>query len=348
MAPAAFVPSVTRFFTQRASLSVSLSPLISHSPARVAANRTARAPFVSPEWSPFAPLFDSPAPPAPARAPSRIAVWFLADLRVEDNAALCAAADAAVAAGPTGALIPVVASGSSVTASTAADARAQLEKLGSGLIAVNTPADIVSLCQQLKLDAVYYNRAVRAEDVEVQARVERELRNANVQVQAFWSNVLCEPRDNDLTRESTVGLAHLYNRIVSNPSAVKEPIAAPTGLPKLPSAAVSLDVGILSKVCAGVDNASSRASAAFRILNDRCTKRAERGFVAVGRPDLSVLLKSYLDQGILSPRMVARHIKKVVGSLSGITFGELVWRDYMSIASYRAAGSTVATTPVAA
>lgn len=345
MASAAFVPGISSLPSKKVSLSSGLVAVISPRPTVVKSQRTSFAPVASPVYSPLNPFLGSPAPPAPARGPSRIAVWLLADLRIEDNAALRAAADAAAAAGPAGALVPVVASGSAVKSSAAADVRERLEYLGSGLVALNSPSEIATLCKRLKLEAVYFNHAVRADDVALQVRVERELRQANIQVQSFWSNVLCEPREDDLASSSAIGLTQLYRRTASNPSCVKDALAAPKSLPKLPTVAANFDTGALSKSNAAAGDNTGKAVTAQRLLNDVCSKRTERECATAGRPDLCFLLKSYLDQGTLSPRMVARHIKKVIGSLSGVTFAELIWRDYMSIAAHRAAGRTGVTAP---
>lgn len=195
---------------------------------------------------------------------------------------------------------------------------------------------VVEVCRRLRLEAVYFNRAIAVHDVRVQIRVEEQLRRAGIQVRAFWGNALRAPEEADVSAEKEVGCGALYLR----GGAVEEPAAAPERLPRLPSAAASLGDGAAGLPLGGAGKAGAKGRIATQVLAAACTKRGERAVGAsAGGGDPALLLKDLLDSGALSARMVAAHLKSVVGKYEGKTYGELVFRDYASVAAHRALGA---------
>lgn len=350
MAPpsSAFVPTIpatrpraqlstasTRFAASTPVASTRVAPL---QPARVVTPVVAPLPARAPTQTP------APSPPAASRGPCRIALWLHADLRVEDNAALVAAVEA-VAASPGGALVPIMLEMPGTAASPAATAlradaarelRAALEARGSGLVSLRGGPDaFLRVCENLKLDAVYYNRAVLSTDVVAQDRLAKRAIDAGLHVRAFWGNVLDEPTDADLAKESRTTLNAVYKRATHADRSAIIPQAAPKELPHLPPAAANMDMRAVGTALVG--KGTSAAKAVLKTM----TKRSER-VVGAGAPDLVFQIKHHLDAGTISPKVVAAHIKSVVGKYAGVTFGELVWRDYLSMAVHRAVGVTQA------
>lgn len=292
-----------------------------------------------------------PDPPSPPGKPSRILFWFRHDLRVCDNEALRAAADASAV--PGGALVPVVVGVKRQALPLTVELGREMVNRGSQLIALRADGDVakrlIDTCDKLKLRAVYFNRAMDGESAREEARVESALRDAGIQVESFWGNSLFTPTQSQLqnstshksSKKSPTSIKAVYNHAVAHRSEVTTCVSSPESLPAIPPAAATLEQTSLPTHAPGAGT-----SAALKIL-ESMDKRRETLLLSRAA-DLVVLLKPHLDFGSISLRMVAARVEAVLGKLHGKTFSELVWRTYVSFAAHRSVGtrSTVGATAV--
>lgn len=315
----AFIPTILS--ARLPMLSPTLSPTLSpHSPAP--------SPYHVPSPHPVRRLHNSSASPSapPLFAPpARILVWHHTDLRIADNPALLAAASDA--ANPASIVLPVA-------AGAALDLPAQpllqelaahLCHLGSALFnAQGSPERLLPhLCRKFDIDAVYFNRSVLPHHVAVEKKVEAALTDAGVTVKAFWGNVIAAPTDAEVSKMPSNLQVDKDRR-----NNVAKVAGVPQRMPSLPG-------GLQRKSCVH-GKVGGGTSAAMRVLAGMTKERELLGVEK--RPDMTLLLKLYLDYGALSPRVVAKKSAAVLGKAGGRTFSEMAWRDYVAIAAHRAVG----------
>lgn len=327
--PHAFVPTVPTL-----TLTTSKTLVTAISPAPLTSARPLPHPLSQ------APLnFSYNSPPAVSDKPSRILLWFRSDLRVTDNAALHAAARAAER--PGGALVPVVVSPTSAAHALVAELAYMLHARGSSLLAVNGRVETLlpELCRRLNLRAVYFNRSTQAKLVREEARVIAALTDAGVHVDAFWGNALFDPSAQHLAEPSApharpqrqgATLTGVCKDAVARQSTCAAFVKAPESLPAVPSAVASIDqVPVERRVGGGTSAALQLLASMDKHLETLVLRKAA---------DLSISLKTHLDFGSVSPRMVAARIVGVMGKLQGRTFSELAWRTYTSFVAHRRTG----------
>lgn len=324
----AFVPTVSPSLRAAGtSLSTSTAPVVLPSPAPRSRSNASPLPLRAP-----APVTGAGDPRFAGGVPRRVAVWLLADLRVGDNPALAAGVRAAKAAGAAGALVPLVAGLPKGRFAAARGVQAELKAAGSGLVVEGGAGGVLEVVRRCGLDAVFFNRATGKEDVELQTRIVKELEGAGVVVRAFWGNMLREPLGQ--------GIKESYLEVSKKGGEVGKPEKALKKLPALPEGAAG--AGIL-----GGGKVIGRAEGE-RVLQLACTKESEKRIAISARGGDPVWrLKEVLEAGVVSSRMVAERIVKVVGKLEGKTAGELVWRDYVCEAAHRAAGVKAGASQVA-
>lgn len=255
-----------------------------------------------------------------AGKPSRILYWFHSDLRLDDNVALKSALEAA--SRPGGAFVPVVVSPCARAQPLVSELAHHIASKGSTLLSVagDPKHALLSLCQKLNLHAVYFNRSALPTAIRQEAAVISALSEAGIHVEAFWGNTLCAPTNADLHK--TPDLRSVLKRMVSCKSELSTVVPAPESMPQVPANVTQItQLPSVKKLGGG-------SSGAWNILNSMDRRRET--LVHSPSADLAITLKSHLDFGSLSPRSIAMHALKVVGSHSGRTFSELVWRTYVS------------------
>lgn len=327
----AFVPTTpTRVSGLRTT--ISSTSTLSASPAAVTVSRP--LPHAQPQRVSHTP---SPPPPGVGGGPSRVLLWLHTDLRLEDNPALQAALDAS--SRPGGALVLVLVSPNASAQPAAAELSAQITSRGGSLLVVpGTPTHTLpELCDRLKLHAVFFNRSVARDAIKLECAVTNALQRADVRVEAYWGNVVMTPR-----REWLAGRDAPNAQMVRTVMAKEQigVLTAPNQLPMPPTAAASIKQIALCKREGG------GTSAAMKVL--QTMRREEETLDLSAKADVAFLLKTHLDVGTVSPRMVALRVQQIMGSLRGRTFCELTWRAYESVVAHRSMGVTSVSTTVTA
>lgn len=213
---------------------------------------------------------------------------------------------------------------------------------------------LLEVCDRLRLSAVYFNRAggggARGGGCDVstareEARMMSALEEAGLQVRAFWGNSLVQPSDAHLVDEGRapagkkqsgkarrVALRAVQKDVLARSGDVVKFAGPPESLPAVPAAAM----GLTAHPAAQVQVRAAGTSAALALLA-RMDHRRETLLLAPDA-DLAVSLKTHLDYGSVSPRMVAACVADKLGKLRGKTFSEVVWRTYVALVAHRAAG----------
>lgn len=259
-------------------------------------------------------------PQSPGARSGRVLLVCDGALRVADNAALVAGARAAASAGTGGALVPL-ASLSQGTAGAVSELAAELQRRGSGLVAVRGDPVMAAIdaCKRLRLGAVYVNRAPTRDVARMHRRLRAAVNRAGLE---FVLVGAC-----GIARDVSDVPAELpkFAKQMKTAKIELEPVEAPERLPSVPAQASSLGVkDIVAKIGSGT-------SAACKILNG-VTKDGELRKIK-GRKDTALLVRDALNIGAVSEIMVAKAIMRKVGALKGGTFEELVWRSFVA-ASY--------------
>jgi len=268
---------------------------------------------------------------------SRVLMWFQADLRVEDNEALNAAATAAKTLG--GALVPIYSARDQSRAGAAQELRSLLQHAGSDLVTLSASgADLgerlVEIAHELRLEAVYYNRAGLADDEREQSAVLDALQNAGIQTRMFWGNSLCgTPTRSDLCPSALA-------EHVSDPNVVGALRSPESRLPALSSAARNFSDSAVDALLA--PKIGSGTSAGLKLLAELDgTEQA----LSVGRSgsDVAIKFRSALNSGALSLRMCFKRVCELTQDKPrGYLFTELVFRSYMCSVLNKQAARAVA------
>lgn len=306
------------------------------------------------------------APPQGLGAPpSRILVLFNnEDLRTIDNAALSSASTDSKRTHQ-GTLIPAIlpctTSSSSQQQQYVKGLSDEITKLGSTLIHLSDLNMVVTMCEKLNLQAVYMNRAMTKKGAYVQKQLENVLKNKSnkksVDVYSFWSgNALFTPTKQHMhchsksthnnpkccssKKESRTSFIDVYTDVLKQPiGEITNIVNAPETLPKLPVAATAFNTKLLDQQQAQSGVGSVQA---LKVLNNVLNDKFKETLGITKGMDAALVIKTYLDCGTLSVRMVAKRVVEVMGELKGRTFSELVWRTYVSFAANGAVGLTKA------
>ncbi|CAN8069547.1 unnamed protein product [Agarophyton chilense] len=257
---------------------------------------------------------------APLPPSSRILLWMDGAQRVHDNVALTAAARATRHA-PDAALVPVLLAPHSPPPALAAELRAALQTLGSDLLCktAQPTRELPALCARLRLHAVYFVRAAYGQLARHQRQAESALRRAGVHVHSFAPDVLPVTRASEAKRLRVRDLAAAVDSV----KATERSQAPPSSLPAVPTA-----VARETQLCV-TPRVGGGSSAAFKLLA-RMTRREELSHARRLPDQLAFRLKLHLDHGSISMRTVAARVAAVMGSLTGSTFHELVWRTFLA------------------
>ncbi len=275
-------------------------------------------------------------------------VWFRADLRVRDNPALAAAADAGRPVIPVfihapeeeGAWAPGAASRWWLFHALA-ELREELERLGLPLVIREGPtlAAIEDIAREANVREVFWNRRYEPSAIERDTGIERSLQKAGLQKQHFNAGLLFEPhevanRSGGPFRVFTPFWKHLRSLPVPGPVSVDlDNLPAPvTAVDSLPLESLGLlpeigwDVEFYSNWKPGLED----AEALLREFPDnRIAQYADRR----DRPDLegTSRFSPYLHFGQLGPRQVwqAVHEGGAADTRGGYDFlRELAWREF--------------------
>lgn len=211
----------------------------------------------------------------------------------------------------------------------AAELKHSLESLGSSLLTLsgNVEQSILDVCEKLKLRAVIFNRSVLRSHVALEKRVTGRLQSAGIHVEGFWSNSL--PLSESMFSAKNIDLPAVRKHI-AKAKHVTDMVAPPEKMPALPSVVASIkQISLAARVGGGT-------SAALKLLGSM--NRRRECLTVSAETDLAITLKTHMDLGAISPRMIANKVQCIVKSLDGATFSELVWRAYASAVYHRAVG----------
>lgn len=257
-------------------------------------------------------------PQAPGAKSSRVLLVMDGALRIDDNAALGAALQAARGAG--GAIVPMARIDASGAAAPATELMVELRKRGSDLVAVRGDIvnQVVEALRRLRLGAVYVNRAPTRDIARLHRRLRTAASKARVEFLTFGACGLA--RDPDAVVKTLPEFVRGFNS-----KAVPEPLDAPERLPALPRQARALGVkDALAQMGGGT-------TAGIKVLQGIVEEKEMRRIRV--RQETAFALLPLLNCGAVSEAMVAKMIVRKLGSLKGSTFEELLWRSFMC-ASY--------------
>lgn len=289
----------------------------------------------------------------------RILIWYRNDLRVHDREAIHAALRAEAE------IIPVycfddrtfgtTSFGFAKTGSYRArfivesvrDLRNSLQQLGSKLIVRRgLPENIISaIAQQLKVDAVYYQKEVTAEEIKVEKALEKALSSKGIAIKSFWEATLYLLEDLPFSLTEIPELYTNFRKQVEKKSAIEEALPVPKKLSPLPDID-SGEIPELSELGLATPTADDRGvlqfkggeTAAISRLNDYfwqadCLKKYKETRNEMLGANYSSKFSPWLALGCISPRYIYQQVQKyeaerIKNNSTYWLIFELIWRDF--------------------
>lgn len=228
-----------------------------------------------------------------------------------------------------------------------ADLRQSLQAKHSNLILRQGHPETVlpELAQALKVDAVYFNREVTSEEVEVENHLRRALAALNIDCLRFWSSTLFHPEQLPFPIRELPEVFTQFRKRVEKSAKPKAPFPTPQTLSALPD----IDPGELPQLenwGLSTPKPDSRAmiqfsggeSAALARLQDYiweqdCLKQYKETRNGMLQPNDSTKFSPWLALGCVSPRYIHQQVKvyeqeRVENNSTYWLIFELIWRDY--------------------
>ncbi|MGB7415349.1 MAG: DASH family cryptochrome [Thermosynechococcaceae cyanobacterium] len=289
----------------------------------------------------------------------KILVWFRNDLRLHDHEPLTQALRSGAQVIPLYCFDPrqfeATSSGFAKTGAiraqflreSVASLRQSLQALGSGLIVRHDRPEVVipQLIQDLEISTLYFHGEVTAEELAVEAAVEKAVLPFQVQHQRFWGATLYHPDDLPMAIAQLPGLFTHFRKQVEQQSTVRPSFPAPKTIPTLPDIAVGI-VPTLADLGLEPVKADTRAVMTFEggetagraRLHDyiwgqdclRAYKQTRNGMLGA---NYSSKFSPWLAFGCLSPRLIYEHVQayeteRVKNDSTYWLVFELLWRDF--------------------
>ncbi|NCJ06699.1 DASH family cryptochrome [Synechococcales cyanobacterium C] len=231
-----------------------------------------------------------------------------------------------------------------------ADLRQMLRSRRSDLlIRQGLPEDIIpALVQDLQLTGVYWHQEITAEEVAVEAKLQRRLQEMGVTVQTFWGHTLYHPDDLPWSLTQLPEVFTHFRKQVEGNIPIRAALPTPSALPPLPEVTAGecptladlgvapprLDSRTMLKFTGGETAALERMQTYIWTCDRlRCYKETRNGLLAV---DDSSKFSPWLALGCLSPRRVYAEVERYEAervkneSTYWLVF-ELLWRDYFRL-----------------
>ncbi len=228
-----------------------------------------------------------------------------------------------------------------------ADLRASLQKRGSDLIVrVGKPEEVVpAIARELGATAVYFHEEATAEEIAVEERLIRALKDQGTAHQSFWGATLYAPDDLPFGTDEIPEVFTQFRKRVESQSDVRSPFASPKALPALGAIAPG-ELPTLADLGLEPPSPDKRGVLAFRggetaglarlqhyfWQSDRLSvyKETRNGMLGA---DYSSKFSPWLALGCLSPRYIHDQVltyeddRTANDSTYWLIF-ELLWRDY--------------------
>ncbi|MGR3274056.1 DASH family cryptochrome [Acaryochloris marina NIES-2412] len=228
-----------------------------------------------------------------------------------------------------------------------ADLRQSLQAKQSNLIIRQGHPEMVvpELAQALNVDAVYFNREVTSEEVEVENHLRKALADLGIDCLRFWSSTLYHPEQLPFPIRELPEVFTQFRKRVEKSAKPKAPFPTPQTLSALPD----IDPGELPQLenwGLSTPKLDSRAmirfsggeSAALARLQDYiweqdCLKQYKETRNGMLQPNDSTKFSPWLALGCVSPRYIHQQVKvyeqeRVENNSTYWLIFELIWRDY--------------------
>mmetsp|Transcript_11439 Transcript_11439/g.28957 ORF Transcript_11439/g.28957 Transcript_11439/m.28957 type:complete len:429 (-) Transcript_11439:375-1661(-) len=304
----------------------------------------------------------------------KVMVWFRNDLRLHDHAALAAALEEASTVVPCYVFDPCQFGRTQFGFEKTGRYRARflresVEGLRKGLQAKEAelvvrhacPEKVIpELCKKIGCRAVYFHQEVTYDEHKVEDKLERALREANIEVKKFWSNTLFHDKDLPFALDKMPDIyTDFREQIERAATSIRRPLPIPDAFPPLPK---SIDVGeIPSLERLGVHSAASGRGVSASVVEFRGGE-AEAGrrlkeYIAESKTaitsggnqsrnlrgtsassqeaylgaDFSCKISPWLALGCISPRKIFEDLRASFAGQNlqkSTTYFELVWRDF--------------------
>ncbi|WP_024545166.1 DASH family cryptochrome [Picosynechococcus sp. NKBG15041c] len=228
------------------------------------------------------------------------------------------------------------------------DLRDNLRGKGSHLIVRQGKPEILipQLCQQWQIEAVYWHKEVTAEEIDVEAKLQRALQRQGVHIETFWGATLHAPEALPFGINQLPEVFTQFRREVEKYGEIASPVPTPTQLPQLPDALdmgeipTLQDLGLTEPVAdpRGVLTFKGGETAGWQRLQDyfwtgdrlKTYKETRNGLLGA---DYSSKFSPWLALGCLSPRQVVAQVRayetqRIANDSTYWLIFELLWRDY--------------------
>lgn len=228
-----------------------------------------------------------------------------------------------------------------------ADLRRSLQKIGSNLvIRKGKPEEVIpKIAQQFNAKVVYFSKEVTAEELAVEAAIEKALQPLNVKLHSFWGHTLYYPDNLPFALERIPEVFTQFRKQVEKNSTIYPTFPAPKQLPPLPD----IDVGNLPKITEfglqppvpderAVLHFKGGETEGIARLEDYFWNQDKLQFYKETRngmlgADYSSKFSPWLALGCLSPRYIYEQVqayesKRIKNDSTYWLVFELLWRDY--------------------
>lgn len=227
------------------------------------------------------------------------------------------------------------------------DLRNSLAKLGSNLIVRKGLPEIIipSLCQALKISAVYFHQEATSEELAVETALKKALDEIKVTYKSYWGATLYHPHDLPFEINELPELFTNFRKAVEKKGTIKKPLPSPQKLPPLPEIDLGMiptlaELGVESRIAdsRGVLNFQGGETAGIARLKtyfweENCLgdyKQTRNGMLGA---NYSSKFSPWLAHGCLSPRYINQQVQdyedqRVKNDSTYWLIFELLWRDY--------------------
>jgi deoxyribodipyrimidine photo-lyase len=231
-----------------------------------------------------------------------------------------------------------------------ADLRHALKQLGSTLLIRQGLPEVIipAIAQQVSAQAVFCHQEVTAEEVAVEAAVQRVLATLGIQFQAFWGATLYHPDDLPFRIDQLPELFSTFRKQVEKTASVKPVLHPPSRLPavttleagELPTLAqlgleaAPLDPRAVLPFKGGETAGQARVQDYFWTQDQlQHYKQTRNGLLGA---NYSSKFSPWLAAGCLSPRWIYEQVKtyereRVRNDSTYWLIFELLWRDFFQL-----------------
>jgi deoxyribodipyrimidine photo-lyase len=229
-----------------------------------------------------------------------------------------------------------------------ADLRRSLQSLGSDLVIRTGKPEVVipELVQQWQIDAVHYSQEVTAEELAVEAALQKNLEAIDVPMKGFWGHTLYHPDDLPFAVNRLPEVFTQFRKHIEKSSTVNPILPAPRMLKGLPEGIETGHLPTLEELGLEAPPIDDRAVLQFKGGETAGLDRLDHYFWKGDRlriyketrngmlgADYSSKFSPWLALGCLSPRYIYEQVQqyedqRVRNDSTYWLIFELLWRDY--------------------